>query len=99
MDPETLDCLPQGIRQAIAQERIEDRERRERLMKALQRLPASYRKLLELRYLKELSNEEAARKLRIRPEQASRRKYKAIEKLRDLLRHDRPGKLGTARGS
>jgi len=60
-------------------------EERERVLRAVRRLPRKYREVIVLHYLEEMGYDEVAASLGIRPEAARRRALRAREMLRDYL--------------
>ena len=60
-------------------------EERERVARAVRRLPAKYREVVVLHYLEEMSYEDVAAALRIRPDAARRRALRAREMLQRYL--------------
>lgn len=68
--------------------RLVRRELRERVRRAIERLPETYRDILVLRHLEQLSLDEAAAVLRIGRSAAKMRHLRAVEKLKELL--DKP---------
>ena len=70
------------VAQVLAAARLIDRERRKIVREELGHLSSIERRVLELRYDDEgVSNAEAARRLGIPPDECSRMKYRALEKL------------------
>ncbi len=66
-------------------------ERRDRVRRALDGLPAPEREVLALRYLEELSAREVGAVLGVGEEAAKKRALRALRRLHDLLAGDTPG--------
>ncbi len=82
IDDAESDALPFLIPPGSIDGLLLEAERRARIARALLCLDQMERKLLTLRYFNGLQNAEACRMLGIRPEEGSRLKYRALEKLR-----------------
>jgi RNA polymerase sigma factor (sigma-70 family) len=63
-----------------------------RLARSISKLKPIEQSVLHARFFEELGNEEACRQLGILPEEGSRLKYRALEKLRVLLRARKTGR-------
>lgn len=68
-----------------ASEVVEAREQRERVLRAVRRLPLKYREVVVLHYLEELGYDEVAASLGIKPAAARRRALRARGMLRRYL--------------
>lgn len=71
--------------------RLVREELRQRVRRAIDQLPDTYREILVLRHLEQLSSAEAAAVLAIGPSAAKMRHLRAIERLRELLDHSMGG--------
>jgi RNA polymerase sigma-70 factor (ECF subfamily) len=67
------------------------REETERVRRALDALREADREILALRRIEGLSNEEAATLLEISPQAAKKRYFRAVTRLRKVLREDSSG--------
>jgi RNA polymerase sigma factor (sigma-70 family) len=79
--------------EAAAENLVLCAEIRRRLAQALSKLPDNERQLLYFCFFEEVPHREAARTLGISPEAASRLKYRALDRLRFLLRSIKTGSL------
>ena len=66
---------------------LERFERQSRLAEAMRALPERERQIIELRFFRNLSQTEVARRLRISQMHVSRLQHRALEKLRELVRN------------
>jgi RNA polymerase sigma factor (sigma-70 family) len=69
-----------------AERQLYEAEWRAKWMRALRKLRPVERDILRLRFIERMGNSEACHRLGIPPEEGSRLKYRALEKLRFLLR-------------
>jgi RNA polymerase sigma-B factor len=67
---------------------LERFERRARLAQALSELPERERRIIQLRFLQNLSQTEVARRLKISQMHVSRLQHRALQRLRELVRED-----------
>lgn len=75
---------------ASAEHRLVEREDVVRLAAAMQDLHPQDRQVLRLRYIDGLGNAEVAARVGLSPDETSRVRYRALEKLRKLLGKGRP---------
>jgi RNA polymerase sigma factor (sigma-70 family) len=85
LDPGSADSLAE----IISNHRDEETERLRDVAGALRSLSEAERELLTLRYVDRLSNAAAAERLGLDPDEASRIKYRVIEKIRRRINGER----------
>lgn len=90
-----------GFRERLStgERRLFERERRERLHGAVERLAPREREFIKLRYFEGMAHEEACDALGIPPEEGSQLKYRTLAKLRFLLRSVAQRTMGENRPS
>ena len=79
------DAAEQAVVERTPREEAAAAEERENVLEAVRRLPLKYREVIVLHYLEEMSYDEVADSLGIRPDAARRRALRAREMLRRYL--------------
>jgi len=86
VDATEVDGYTARLQEAAAERQLLEAEWKARWTRSLRKLRPGEREILRLRFVEEIGNAEACRRLGISPYEGSRLKYRALEKLRFLLR-------------
>lgn len=74
---------------AAAERTLLEEEARRSLQRALARLPGPEREFIRFRFFEGMGNDEASRRLGLRPDEGSRVKYRALKSLRAILEREK----------
>lgn len=78
-----------GESENVTEDRVENKELRNLLRKALRQLKAEYKEVLDLRYFRELSIQQISEKLGIAPRRVSERIHSALKLMRKACKKEK----------